>query len=157
MNKQLSTVIVLLGIIAVIVLGIRYYNKHHAAGVEAKQKTDYEEGLATDQVWCEACKATSKLDVPFKERRTYQVCPACGEKKARPIVYWWCMGKDCNKQLVPFANHVWDENGYNQSPWGTPVCPTCRQPNNISPEELHLSGARKIAEETSQPFPPEIN
>ena len=127
----------------------------HESKLEREQKKAYQEGLVADHVWCEACKATSKLDVPFWQRRTFQVCPACGEERARPVVYWYCMGKNCNKQLVPFINHVWTEDGFSQSPQGAPVCPKCGEARNVSPEELHLAGAREIAKETNQPFPPE--
>jgi Zn finger protein HypA/HybF involved in hydrogenase expression len=155
MNKNVTALIVVLGIAAAIYLGIRFYGKQHAEQVVAKQKEAFEESLVADEVYCDACGKVSKLDVAFKDRRTYQICPACGQKKARPIVYWYCQNPSCNKQLVRFANHVWDENGYNPSPQGAPVCPVCRQPRSISPEELTLEDARRIAKETGQPFPPE--
>jgi ribosomal protein L32 len=154
MNRQLGALIVLLGVVAVVYLGVRYYNNLHRAAKDAEQKEAFEADLVANEVVCDACGAVSKLDVEFRDRYTYQKCPKCGEVKARPIVYRFCQNPACNKRLVRFINDVWVGSEYFQSPH-TPVCPVCGESRYILPETLHLSDAKRIARETGQPFPPE--
>ncbi|MBN1919426.1 MAG: hypothetical protein JW889_16135 [Verrucomicrobia bacterium] len=156
MNGRMGGVLVVLVVVFGIVAGYRFISTRHRTHVLDEQKRAYDEGLVTNRVWCEACGTVSEVDVPFTQRRKFLECPSCHEMKARPITYWYCTNESCNRQLTSFPNHVWD-NGYNASPFGAPNCPACGQANHISPEELHLSDAKRIAEETGQPFPPERN
>jgi len=155
MNRQLSTVIVLVGIVAAIYLGVKYYNRQHKAAKEAEQKEAFEADLVANEVVCDACGTVSKLDVPFRDRYTFQKCPRCGEIKARPIAYRYCQKPACNKRLVRCVSNVWEEGKYSPSPYAAPVCPVCGSPQSILPESLHVSDAKRIAKETNQPFPPE--
>ena len=153
MSRQAGAVVVLLGIVAVIVLGYRLVSKQTKARVEEKQKTAFHQRLMARQVVCDECGAVSPMDVPHTERRRFQVCPECGAKKARPIVYFVCMNPECDRQLVRFANHVMEGSIFHQSPEGRPVCPICGRPDLIRPAELSIEHAKKIAKETGQEFP----
>ena len=151
MSKQVGTIIMLLGIVAVFVLGYRCVSKGTKARIEARQKKAFEQALAGQEVQCDECGEISSMNVPFIDRRKFQVCPKCGAKKARPIVYYVCSNPECNRQLVKVRNIVWEEGVIS---YGDPiVCPNCGRPNLIEPSELHIVKAKKIAEETDQPFP----
>jgi ribosomal protein L32 len=153
MNRQLSTVLVLLGIIAVIIVGIRLVNKQTKARTEERQETKFKQRVMAREVVCDQCGVVSPMDVIYTERRRFQVCPACGAKKARPIVYFVCNNPECNRQLIRFVNSVFEGGTYSQSPQGGVVCPNCRRRDTVEPTEISIDQARKIAKETGQDFP----
>jgi peptide subunit release factor 1 (eRF1) len=144
--------VMLIGVLVVfVVLGIKCWHKGHQARIEKKQEVAFERNAISEQVGCDSCGAFSDMEVPYTERRRFQVCPDCGEKRARPIVYYTCMNPDCNRQLVKVRNHVFGEEGFSASPDGL-VCPRCGRPHDVRPEEHSIEDAKKIAEETGQQF-----
>jgi ribosomal protein S27E len=153
MNKQLSTVVLLLGVIVVVFVGIRLISKQAKARTEEKQKTAFKERLMAREVVCDDCGVTSPMDVIYTQRRKFQVCPSCGQKKARPIVYFMCNNPECNRQLIRFVNHVMDGSTFYESPQGGVTCPNCGRKDTVEPRELSIAEAAKTAKETGQSFP----
>ena len=153
MNKQVSAIIVLVGIIAVIYAGVRLLNKQTKARTEKKQKAAFEHRVIALEVACDQCRAVSPMEVLHDQRRKFQVCPECGAKQARPIVYYVCSNPECNQQLVRFANHVFEGREFHQSPEGGVQCPSCGRADTVEPREISINHAKETAEETGQDFP----
>jgi DNA-directed RNA polymerase subunit M/transcription elongation factor TFIIS len=152
MNKTARLIVLFLGVVAAIIIIYKLVSAQHRVLAEKEQVKAYKEGLVAQEVWCESCDTTSPLEVMFKDKARFQVCPKCGEKAARPIVYYMCMNEGCNKQLVKVRNHVMEGTEFLKSPDAF-VCPNCGQASTLYFEPLHLDKARQVAEETGQPFP----
>ena len=87
MNRRVSAVIIVLGVIAFGVVSCRFMNKLNKARIEKKQKTAFEQSFVARHVVCDSCGVVSPMEVAHVNRRKFQQCPACGAKAARPIVY----------------------------------------------------------------------
>ena len=153
MRRQIGAVIVLLGIVAVIYAGARLMHKQSKARTEEKQKTAFGRRVMALEVACDQCRAVSPMEVLHDQRGKFQVCPDCGAKQARPIVYYVCGNPECNQQLVRFINHVFEGREFHQSPEGGVRCPSCGRADTVEPREFSIEHARKIAQETGQDFP----
>jgi Zn finger protein HypA/HybF involved in hydrogenase expression len=151
MDRRVSAIIIVLGVIAFGVVGCRLFSKLNKHRIESKQKTAFDQGLVAREVRCDNCGVVSPMDVAYVDRRHFQKCPACGAEAARPIVYYVCGNPDCNRQLIKVANHVWGPDGF--SPGDPIVCPKCGQARNVEPRELHLDEAERIAQETGRKLP----
>lgn len=152
MNKQARTIVLFLGVAAIIFVVIKLVSARSKAAGEERFKKTYAEDLVAQQVWCDSCQETSDLDVMFKDKGKFQVCPNCGEKTARPIVYLMCTNKDCNRKLFKVANHVMVGTTFMPSP-DPFVCPECGRKDTVYYEPIHFNKAKKIADETGQQFP----
>jgi len=112
----------------------------------------FESGQVAREVYCDACgKISDGLTIKRAFSQQYHKCPECGEQMARPIVYYLCQNPGCNKALVKVRSVVVVEG----RPVGgdATVCPVCGREDGVTPMEIELESARKIAEETGQEFP----
>jgi len=148
----MKALIVALGVVAMVYLGYKVVDSWHDESTLAEQEKAYKEAPIAQEVACDACGAVSPMEVSREQRRKFQVCPQCGQKLARPIVYFICGNPECNEQLVKIRNHVFGEDGFSASP-DRLACPRCGRPEMIVPDELSFEDAKKIAEKTGQEFP----
>jgi len=151
MGKQV--IIVIVAIVAIAFLGYRIISQQQRAKSRKEfQREYYDVKQASQEIYCDSCgEITTGLNLSRNEAARYQVCPKCGQKTGRPIVYRFCQREGCNRQLIKYANDVWDEG--QRLPGQTPVCPNCGRADAVIPDYLDLKYAEKIAKETGQQFP----
>jgi RNA polymerase subunit RPABC4/transcription elongation factor Spt4 len=146
--------IIALGLIVVAVALVIYTVVHTSRRNRGKivVQEEFAAGQVSQEVFCDNCRAISGgQKIGRAHSQQYQVCPACKQKKARPIVYFYCQNPGCNKALVKVRNVVVED--HQVLPGDTPVCPVCGREDTLTPMEIELSTAQRIAKETGQQFP----
>ena len=144
-----KVIIITLGVVAVCVLGYRIIDGISDKNTIAQQKKDWNKAPVGKEVYCDACKDDFAQVTPFETRGKFQVCPKCGAKAARAIVYFVCGRPECDETLIKVANHVFEGSKFHKSP-DRLECPTCERNEFIEPQVLHLETAEEIAKRTGQ-------
>ncbi len=150
MLKNFVVLVLVVGAIVAIVVTVVNERKKARSQIDIKEA--FEEGQVSQEIYCDNCRETTTglvIKRAFSQR--YQDCPACGQKKGRPIVYYYCQNPGCNKALIKVRNVVVEDGRVLSGDRG--VCPICGREDMVTPMELDLSSVRKIAQETDQEFP----
>jgi hypothetical protein len=150
MLKNFVVLVLVVGAIVAIVVTVVNQTKKARSHINIKET--FEEGQVCQEIYCDNCRETSTgLSIKRAFAQQYQDCPACGQKKGRPIVYYYCQDPECDKALIRIKNVVVEEGRVLAGDRG--VCPICGREDMITPMELDLSSVRKIAQDTDQDFP----
>ena len=152
-SEHMKLVLIAVGLAALIFVGHRVTRDLRFESARKRGKKKIETDEVSREVICDACDAVSPTSVPYKEQSQYKECPACGEVAARPIIYYVCGGRECERQLVRTPAGVVVDKRMSFRPGTDATCPLCRNPQNLSPMALHYADAEKTAKETDQEFP----
>lgn len=117
-----------------------------------RARREWAQSQCSQEILCDTCgESTTGLVLSRADAGRFHVCPACGAKTGRPVVYFMCQDPDCNRQLVKVAASVWTADG--PSPGESGVCPSCGSGMRLTPVFLNFTSAQKVADETGQDFP----
>jgi uncharacterized protein YlaI len=153
MRRDLVVIIlVVAGAAAAVKLGLWVAAQQRQRVGRERSRQEWSASQCSQEIVCDACgERTTGLVLSRAEAGSFQVCPACGAKAGRPVVYYMCQNPDCNRRLVKVAASVWTEAG--PSPGGSAVCPNCGSGMALTPVLLNFKSAQRIADETEQEFP----
>jgi RNA polymerase subunit RPABC4/transcription elongation factor Spt4 len=148
--KNTIAFVLIVGAIVLVVYTVINQTRRARSNIVVKE--EFATGQVSQEVSCDNCGAISEgLTINRAHSQKYQVCPKCKQNKARPIVYFFCQNPGCHKALVKVRNVVVED--HQVLPGDTPVCPVCGREDMLTPMEIELSTAQRIAKETGQQFP----
>jgi len=147
--KNIVGLILVVGAIVLVVYTVINETRRSRSKINVKE--EFEAGQVCQELYCDNCgKTTGGHVIKRAHSQQYHTCPKCGQKTGRPIVYFYCQNPDCHKALVKVRNMVVVNRQV--SPGDPPVCPICGREDAMTPMEIELSTARRIAKETHQEF-----
>ena len=148
--KRIIAFVLIVGAIVLVVYTV--INETRRARGKIVVKEEFDAGQVSQEISCDNCGAISGgQTITRAHSQQYQTCPECKQKMARPVVYFYCQNPDCHKALVKVRNLVVVQGEV--LPGDATPCPVCHREDMLTPMEIDLSSAQKIAQETGQQFP----
>ena len=151
-KRVVFIILIVAGAAVVVWVVMRTFSKEGGLRATERSRREWDEAQYSQEIVCDACgESTTGLVLNRAQAGNFQVCPKCGQTAGRPVVYYMCQNRECNRQLVKAPNTVWTDEGASPAPALT--CPKCSQTKYITPLFLDLRSAQRIANETGQEFP----